>query len=77
VGVDLARWRRDLVDQGAWDRELLAGILDGYVREELGFVADDGVKVEVRIAGCVLFVGWAGGVPIAHACFCHGVSFGY
>jgi hypothetical protein len=34
------------------------------------------VKVEVRIAGRVLFVGWAGGVPIAHVCFCHGASCG-
>jgi hypothetical protein len=44
-------WGRcDLVNQGAWDREpLLAGILGGYVRDELGFVADNDVKVEVRI----------------------------
>jgi hypothetical protein len=59
-----------------WDREpLLAGIFDGYVRDELRRVADNGVKVEVRIAGAILLVGWACGVPITHACFCHGVSF--
>ena len=75
VGVDLTSGRCDLVNQGAWDREpLLAGILDGYVRDEVGFVADNDVKVEVRIAGCVLFVGWACGLPIAS--FCHGISFG-
>jgi hypothetical protein len=44
---------------------------------KLGFVADNGVKIERRIAGAILLVGWAGGVPIAHACFCHGISFGY
>jgi hypothetical protein len=80
LGPNSVAWGRcDLVNQGAWDRELLAGrILNGYVRDELGFVADNDVKVEVRIAGRVLFVGWACGVPIAHACFCwHGVSFGY
>jgi hypothetical protein len=54
----LALGRCDLVNQGAWDREpLLAGILDGHLGHKLGFVADDGVKVEVRIAGRVLFVG--------------------
>jgi len=73
----LALGRCDLVNQGAWDREpLLAGILDGHLGHKLGFVADDGVKVEVRIAGRVLFAGRTGGVPIAHACFCHGISFG-
>ena len=78
VGVDLAWGRCDLVDQGGWDREpLLTGILDGYVRDELRRVADNDVEVEVRIAGCVQLVGWACGVPVAHACFCHGVSFGY
>jgi hypothetical protein len=47
VGVDLAWGRCDLVNQGARDREpLLAGILDGYVRDELRLVADNGVKVE-------------------------------
>jgi hypothetical protein len=44
------------------------------VRDELGRVADNDMKVEVRIAGCVLFVGWACGLPIAS--FCHGISFG-
>ena len=34
-----------------------AGIFDGHMRQELGFVADDGVKVERRIAGAVLIVG--------------------
>ena len=78
VGVDLAWGRRDLVNQGAWDREpLLAGMLDGYMRDELRRVADDGMKIESRIAGAILLVGWASGVPIAHACFCRGISFGY
>jgi len=45
VGVDLAWERCNLFNQGAWDREpLLAGILDGYVRDELRRVADNGVK---------------------------------
>ena len=55
----------------------LPGILDGYVRDELRRVADNDVKVEVRIAGRVLLVGWACGIPIAHAGFCHGISFGH
>jgi hypothetical protein len=44
---------------------------------KLGFVADDGEKIDRRIAGAILLVGWASGVPIAHACFCRGISFGY
>jgi hypothetical protein len=61
--VDLAWGRCDLVNQGAWDREpLLTGILDGYVRDELGRVADNGVKVEGRIAG----VYWLSAGPVAY-----------
>ena len=63
VGVDLAWGGCDLVNQGARDREpLLAGILDGYVRDELGRVADNGVKVEGRIAG----VYWLSAGPVAY-----------
>jgi len=77
LGVGVSFWGRDRFDQLQRNRELLVSrILDGSVRDELGRVADNGVKVEVRIAGRVLFVGWAGGVPIAHVCFCHGASCG-
>ena len=54
----MAWGRCDLVNQGAWDREpLLAGILDGYVRDELRGIAGSAVNVAVRIAGRVRFVG--------------------
>jgi hypothetical protein len=40
------------------------------MRHKLGFFADDGVKVARRIAGAVLLVGRACGVPITCASFC-------
>ena len=38
--------------------------------DELGRVADNGVKIEVRIAGRALFFGWACGFPKQIKCGC-------
>jgi hypothetical protein len=64
-------------------RETLAGtVLYEHAAGNSGLVSDDGMEVEVRMAGIVLLVGRTAGVPTPYSClvgtYCEaGISIGH